>query len=340
MKCIVLSISTLLLGISSTIAAPFHNNVGASVFGIPRGGGLFGSDEKATAPAAGQLEKFPAMSRDEVEEWLRHIPVFTITDPAGKGIVLSPENETPVSYFFLSPQMANSTLQQIMTKHDDVDLRIATVPLGKVYFRIWGSNSTSQTVTTNLDGEESTAETEVEYRLVPDTRDVLGARMLLTMDPEEGEKLRESGTLSNEAAQKAVEKAIKESPKFNKAYNEIPIFMIAQLRMQRPSAEEGEEPTQLMPIYFSLQNMVNTWQKISAQKGPEFAGAEPAINLLDLKEFVDKMQQESEVDFRNIILIPSVPTDAGPSDSDVGEQATVTGSTLMEGPASDTLGDL
>lgn len=52
-------------------------------------------------------------------------------------------------------------------------------------------------------------------RLVPDTRDLLGARMLLTMTPEDGEEMKNAGeTMTPELAQKAVEKAMTESPEF------------------------------------------------------------------------------------------------------------------------------
>merc|ERR1719330_2015463 len=93
----------------------------------------------------------------------------------------------------------------------------------------------------------------VEYRLVPDTRDLMGARMLLTMDPEDGEKLKAGGKLTAEDAQAAIQKAMTESPKFKETYNEIPVFMIAQMRMQKPAEENAKEGEQLLlPMYFSL----------------------------------------------------------------------------------------
>ena len=57
--------------------------------------------------------------------------------------------------------------------------------------------------------------THLPPRLVPDTRDLLGARMLLTMTPEDGEEMKKAGeTMTPELAQKAVEKAMTESPEF------------------------------------------------------------------------------------------------------------------------------
>ena len=71
----------------------------------------------------------------------------------------------------------------------------------------------------------------VQYRLVPDTRDLMGARMLLTMDPADGEKLKAGGDFNAEDAQKAIQKAMTDSPKFKETYNEIPVFMIQVCRL-------------------------------------------------------------------------------------------------------------
>ena len=89
----------------------------------------------------------------------------------------------------------------------------------------------------------------VQYRLVPDTRDLLGARMLLTMTPEDGEEMKNAGdTMTPELAQKAVEKAMTESPEFKENYNEIPIFLIAQMRMQKPASEDVENPANVLLV--------------------------------------------------------------------------------------------
>ena len=166
----------------------------------------------------------------------------------------------------------------------------------------------------------------------------MGARMLLTMDPEDGEKLKAGGGLSAEDAQAAIKKAMTESPKFKETYNEIPVFMIAQMRMQKQPAEgeeEGAEPTQILPMYFSLQNMVGTWQQFMSQD-PNAKSVEPAINLMDLHELVAKMQEESEIDFRNVLLIPPVPMgQAGPESTAVPSD-----DDPMSQMGGDTLGDL
>lgn len=181
----------------------------------------------------------------------------------------------------------------------------------------------------------------VQYRLVPDTRDLLGARMLLTMSPEDNEKFRAGQEMTPEVAQAAIQKAMTESPKFKESFNEIPVFTIAQMRMQK-EAKEGEEPVTLLPMYFSLQNMVGTWQQFMSQASPEAQGVEPAINLMSLHELVELMQKESEIDFRNVVLIPSAPTAADGAGAPGGAGATTvqTPGESMAGMGGATLGDI
>lgn len=137
--------------------------------------------------------------------------------------------------------------------------------------------------------------------------------MLLTMNPEDGEKLKAGEAMTPEIAQAAIKKAMTESPKFNSTYNEIPVFMIAQMRMQKQGDEKGGngEPITLLPMYFSLQNMVSTWQQFMTQAPPEAQNVEPAINLMSLHDLIDMMQKESEIDFRNVVLVPPVPAAEG-----------------------------
>lgn len=324
------------------------SHVPSSVFGVSRGGGLFGaSKDEATvvekeepAVATADRKTFPALTQEEVEEWLGHIPVFAVTDSNGAGVVLKPDNETSVFYFFMSPMMANATLQTLMDGNADMDLRISAFSLGKIWFNVLNADSEKE-VTLKAPGSEGdgTPTKGVEYRLVPDTRDLMGARMLLTMDPEDGEKLKSGGSLTPEDAQAAIKKAMTESPKFKGTFNEIPVFMIAQMRMQKQPAEgedaaEGEAAN-LLPMYFSLQNMVGTWQQFMSQD-PNASGVEPAINLMDLDELVEKMQEESEIDFRNVLLIPPVPMgQGGPASTAVPTQTDP-----MAQMGGDTLGDL
>ncbi|KAL7542378.1 hypothetical protein ACHAXR_012639 [Thalassiosira sp. AJA248-18] len=313
-------------------AAPFLSNaaqtaasVGTdSVFGIARGGGLFGGNNRKKDSEADVKDKlraesgetFPALSQEEIEEWLGHIPVFAVTDSNGAGVVLKPDNETSVMYFFFSPQMANATLAQLKGTNDQLDLKLSAFSLGKIWFKMLNNKDDQEIKLKQPGADDSEAEVlaggNVEYRLVPDTRDLLGARMLLTMTPEDGEEMKKAGeTMTPELAQKAVEKAMTESPEFKENYNEVPVFLIAQMRMQKPASEEGEEAKTILPMYFSLQTMVTTWQQfMGSQNDPELKDMEPAINVMNLHKLVGMMSEPSEIDFRSCLLLPPIP--AGP----------------------------
>jgi hypothetical protein len=253
------------------------------------------------------LKLYPAMTQEEIEDFLEHIPVFMVTDKNGSAVVFR-QNESSICYFFMSPIMANATLAQLQDSTENMELQVSAFSLGRIWFRILKENRT-QEVQIKVPGSSDILENEtikgVEYRLIPDTRDLLGARMLLTMDATEA--VKDGGALTPEVAQAAIKKAMTSSPKFNGTYNEIPVFVIQQMRVVKQGANADQkldkEPETMLPMYFSLQNMVSTWKKFTSQS-PETTGLEPAINLLDLFEMVEKMQQDSTVDWRNVILMP------------------------------------
>ena len=145
--------------------------------------------------------------------------------------------------------------------------------------------------------------------------------------------------MTPEMAQAAIKKAMTESPKFKETFNEIPVFTIAQMRMQKAPAEgeEGETVT-LLPMYFSLQSMVGTWQQFLTQAPAEVQGTEPAINLMSLHEMIDLMQKESEIDWRHVVLVPSVPQEGGPAAGSAATAQSPADAMAQMGGA--TLGDM
>mmetsp|Transcript_22795 Transcript_22795/g.63344 ORF Transcript_22795/g.63344 Transcript_22795/m.63344 type:complete len:350 (+) Transcript_22795:81-1130(+) len=331
---------------SASANASFSRGVGAPLFGISRGGGLFGgkddSKKDEAVATAGDKKTYPAMTQQEVEDWFEHIPVFAVTDSNGAGVVLKPDQDTSVFYFFLNPLAANATLTQLKSANEDMDLKVSAFSLGKIWFKLLNGDADREVMLKKPgDSDDLTEATKgVEYRLVPDTKDLLGARMLLTMNPEDGEKLKNGEQMTPEMAQKAVEKAMTESPKFKETFNEIPVFTIAQMRMQKQPAEgeSSDEPVTLLPMYFSLQNMVGTWQQFMSQSAPELQGVEPAINLMALHDLVEMMQKESEIDFRSVVLVPSIPE--GPGAAPQGAPAAGGAADPMASMGGATLGDI
>jgi len=129
---------------SSTASTSFSRGVGAPLFGISRGGGLFGGkddskkEEKpaAAVAASGDKKMYSAMNQEEVEDWLEHIPVFAVTDSNGAGVVLKPDDDTSVFYFFLNPLAANATLTQLKSVNEEMDLKVSAFSLGKIWFKL------------------------------------------------------------------------------------------------------------------------------------------------------------------------------------------------------------
>lgn len=121
------------------------------LFGI-RGGGLFGGGKDASAvvedDAAVSSDKkiYPAMTQEEVEEWLEHVPVFAVTDSNGAGVVLKPDNDTSIFYFFLNPIAANATLTELKSVNEDMDLKVSAFSLGKIWFRLLNGDSNQEVV--------------------------------------------------------------------------------------------------------------------------------------------------------------------------------------------------
>jgi len=342
-----------LLNVSATNAGTAFTRKSPAVFAISRGGGLFGgkdseNDESSVATEAtkdGAMPTYPAMSKDEVEAWLDHVPVFAVTDGKGQGVVLRPDNDTSVFYFFMSPTMANATLNQLKESSEGAtDLKVSAFSLGRVWFNILQSGDDKEVVLMPPGSDKETPAGNVEYRLVPDTRDLLGARMLLTMSPEDSEKLKQEGKMTAELAQEAIKKAMKDSPKFNTTYNEIPVFLISQMRMQKAAAEGEEAPTTMMPMYFSLQNMVTTWQQFMAQAPADVQSVEPSINLMSLHDMIDLMQKDCPIDFRTVILMPPAPAVEGGGAAGAAVSPAVVGTPTVQNPMNSmggsTLGDL
>jgi len=127
---------------SASADASFSRKVGAPLFGISRGGGLFGGKgdsqvvEDVPVPASGDKIMYPPMTPKEVEDWLEHIPVFAVTDSNGAGVVLKPDDDTSVFYFFLNPLAANATLTQLKSVNEGMDLKVAAFSLGKIWFKL------------------------------------------------------------------------------------------------------------------------------------------------------------------------------------------------------------
>ena len=127
------------------------------LFGI-RGGGLFGGKDDSSAATAASasgeaVTKYPPMTQEEIEDWMEHIPVFAVTDSNGAGVVLKPDDDSSVFYFFLNPIAANATLAQLKSVNSDMDLKVSAFSLGKIWFKLLNADPDQEVVVSNSDPE-------------------------------------------------------------------------------------------------------------------------------------------------------------------------------------------
>eukprot|EP00980_Cylindrotheca_fusiformis_P015083 scaffold4157_cov136-Cylindrotheca_fusiformis.AAC.33 len=205
----------------------------------------------------------PAMSRQEIEELLDAVPVFAVTESDKGGIVLvsEEEKENEIAYFFFNPEIANSVFAPLRKQKLGASWDVTQFSLGMVWFELF----------------QSQEQDEIEYRLVPDSKELAAARQLL--DPE-GE----------------------DPALFQAAYNSIPVFVDQSLRVEGPDGEKK------FPMYFSLQDLME-----SCQQAFSSTGYQAAVNVADFCNLLEQMQEESENDFRNVVFVP--PTTMSMSES-------------------------
>lgn len=329
--------------VSSVVGSSSHltNSVGSSsraalLFGV-RGGAFFGFGRKQTNNGDGDDDddsnnnnspkRFPPMSQQEIEEKL-NIPVFGLTDANGNGVILS-DNGNNIFHFFFSKHMADAALRAVTAANSDApELRVSAFHLGKCWFKlIQGHNMFELRKYGKNKGDDKTSTKPVQFRLIPNSKDLMGARILTGLKPGDVDRLKDA--IETPDAPKAVsiiQSAANDANGFTNAFNEIPCFAIAQMRVRKKN-ENGEpvgEP--MLPFHLSTKTMSDTWNEFT-QHSPQFEDAEATLQLVELHKMIEMMQHESDFDFRNIIfIVPSYSddlsnkedTDDSDSDDDAG----------------------
>ena len=219
------------------------------------------------------------LNEKEIEELLEGVPVYALTSIENDSVLLIEEDGKNVANFFLSKEFADTVVEG----HGD-NLRVDVFSLGKLYFPLFAEGSDATTGSSQI-GDEikiiTTNELDVEYRLVPDTREVDQGRSILSQ-------------------MAGVDDA------FSTGYNDIPLFMDQHLRLGIGSEERGDYK-EIFPIYFGWNDLVKTCQeyvRAFADAGEEY---EAAISVSELSQLVAQMKQPSPEDFRNVQFIPSSP---------------------------------
>ena len=284
------------------------------------GGGGGGGD----GDGDGTPRRFPALSQDEIEEKLS-IPVFGLTDAQGNGVILSDSEKNNVFHFFFSKHMADNALRAVCDANKGAPpLRVSAFHLGKCWFRlIHNPGSTEYKLTKyggSSDDSKSTDEITraVVFRLVPNAKDLMGARILTGLKPGDVEQLRDAVEEPNPPkALSIIQSAANNgSTSFSSPFDQIPVFTIAQMRVRKKDEQGNSVGDNMMPFHFSTKTMSDTWGEFVRQS-PQFQDAEATLQLIELHTMIEMMQSESEFDFRNVVFIfPQYDNDAENNDKD------------------------
>ena len=221
------------------------------------------------------------------------IPVYTVTEPNQEGLILLKEkgNSNDIAYFFFSPEAANTVFSPLRQKQEeqqgsDSDWGVSAYPLGLVWFEL-------------INDPEQQSQ-GVEYRLLPDPENLIGAQNLL----------REQQKQSNAPASEKINELFK-SP-----FNDIPIFVDQFLRVA--TSESDGDTRDKVPMYIGIKDLMDTCnQAIKASSGEYQA----AMSVIDLKDLIDDMTKKegNENDYRRAIMVP--PTSENKTDGNKAKAA-------------------
>lgn len=319
-----------------------------ALFGV-RGGAFFGFGRSSSKSRGGGDDgeggdggggapsgRFPALSQDEIEEKL-NVPVYGLTDAHGNGVILSDNERNSVFHFFFSRHMADAALRAVCDANVGAPpLKVSAFHLGKCWFKLingpasreyrlkkyrgGGGGDDSGDAPGGNDDDEVTR--RVIFRLVPNAKDLMGARILTGLKPGDVERLKDAVEEPNHVKALSIIQgaANSGSSSFDSPYDQIPVFTIAQMRVRKKDDDGNSVGEHMMPFHFSTKTMSETWTEF-VNRSPQFHDAEATLQLIELHTMIGMMQSESDFDFRNVVFIyPQYDDDArGNDDSDDDE---------------------
>jgi len=247
----------------------------------------------------------PPLSREEIVEWLRYVPVYAITDQLGNPIVNNEKkaSEKTIFNFYVSYEMAESTHEQL--KFQDASFYdssgIAGFSLGKIWFDLLMAEAKDE---------------DKEYILVPSENDVVEANMLRrkSLEKREQELMKTSSTSID---RKRIRDQIEEEYRIieKNAFNDIPIFMIDQLAMQTDRDQQNKGKKAMIPVYFYKKDLMTTFEEFikAAPKKHKKKRPQAKIQLFELFKLVELMEKPSAFDFRSLMIMQPIPEDEPPT---------------------------
>eukprot|EP00956_Cyclotella_meneghiniana_P043772 scaffold286682_cov89-Cyclotella_meneghiniana.AAC.4 len=154
-------------------------------------------------------------------------------------------------------------------------------------------------------GDDKGEETKqpINFRIVPNMKDLMGARILTGLQPGDVQKLKDSiDTFDPSTAQSIMQKANTHSTGFTQPYNQVPVFAIAQMRVRKKDEQGNPSGDAMLPMHLSTKTMTDTWNEF-IENSPGFTDSDATLQLVELHNLVKMMQTDSDFDFRNVVFI-------------------------------------
>jgi len=159
-----------------------------SIFGVRGGASFFGFGKSSKSQDGGSdgddPKRYPALTKQEIEEKL-NIPVFGLTDEAGHGVILTSSDDRNIVNFFFSRADANAALETLKNVHSpsQAKLQVSVFHLGKLWFKLISNphpkfNLLKCGKDVNNENEDQFSEQVVQCHLIPNAKDLMGARVL------------------------------------------------------------------------------------------------------------------------------------------------------------------
>lgn len=331
-----------------------------SAASLPRGGGdstssnsirQFLEEQTATNGADASSVTYPPLSKEEIGESLQDVPIFYIERKDGGGILVAGGNnndgggrrgrkqlEQKACYFFLEKEAALANLDQVMRGGDDdggqgqnFRLQVSTTRLGQMYEKFWHSSNSRDEID------------EVQFRLVAINEELLRARFLLTVTPNDLQK-----QLSEEEGRRLLAKVNAQPKRFKGSFDDVPLFLLPQLRLKRSRRSQrrkrsfsrwprllvprirqsmgSENECLAVPLYFTFEDMKKDLER--AMGGTSETGT---CIIMNLGELLKQMGKESRgFDYRDVVFVPPGKKVAGGTpmllDGDTSNRSTSTSS--------------
>jgi len=217
----------------------------------------------------------PPVEREEIERILEEIPVYALSSKLSDSIVFINERNKNIANFFLSKEIAENVASSYGSSEN---VQVDSYSLGRIYFQFFDSSSSLDSDVQVLMNNEQ----EIEYRLIPDPREIEQAQTILS------QMMGGDGSSSQF---------------FTAKYNDIPLFMDQRLRLSSPTTKEA-----ICPIYFAWNDLMTTCQEyVGAYEQSQQGDYQAAISVSNLSQLVEQMKQPSAVDFGIVEFVPASP---------------------------------